>query len=385
MPFLRAALIGKEKREEAGILPQIVVVEEAQPEVIEAVTESESLPEVEETVETTESLPDVEEAAPDTEDATEREEAVAESENLQEAEQLAETTESLPDVEEPVNATEDATEVEEPVDESEELPEVEQLDTTTETLPEVEELAHDTEEATDVEEAITESEELPEIEQLEGTTEEATDVETLPEVDEPAPDTEETADVEEPAPESEELPEPPHDDSETGTAGQPQPQLPPEITEALTDNTPPAPSNKDYSGDSLDYDFTSGERYVDKVSTKTEFDKMLDELSAISKDLLAHEVEKFALKFTGKFTENNDKAESDAKKFEAFLGGYITNAAMILYDNGYTDAALKQLEQAKDVISARKRLEEETLAIKTRVEQEDASVDLSDILGLFGD
>ena len=133
------------------------------------------------------------------------------------------------------------------------------------------------------------------------------------------------------------------------------------------------------------YDVTSGERYVDKVSTKTEFDKMLDELSDISKDLLSWEVEKFAKKYTGKFQGDFEKSESDARKYEAFLGGYITNAAMILYDNGYKDAAIKKLDQSKSILEARKKLEDETLAIKTRVEEEDASVDLSDILGLFGD
>lgn len=135
----------------------------------------------------------------------------------------------------------------------------------------------------------------------------------------------------------------------------------------------------------LMYDVTSGERYVDKVSTKTEFDKMLDELSDISKDLLSWEVEKFAKKYTGKFQGEFEKTESDAKKYEAFLGGYITNSAMILYDNGYKDAAIKRLEQAKSILEARKKLEDETAAIKTRVEEEDATVDLSDILGLFGD
>ena len=133
------------------------------------------------------------------------------------------------------------------------------------------------------------------------------------------------------------------------------------------------------------YDFTSGERYVDKISTKTEFDKMLDELAAISKDLLEHEVEKFAKKFTGKFQGDFEKAESDAKKYEAFLGGYITNAAMTLYDNGYIDAAIKQLDSAKNVIEMRKKLEVETEAIKERVVEENAAVDLSDILGMFGD
>lgn len=135
----------------------------------------------------------------------------------------------------------------------------------------------------------------------------------------------------------------------------------------------------------LQYDFMSGERYVDKVSTKTEFDKMLDELAAISKDLLSWEVEKFAKKYTGKFPGEGDKSEADAKKYEAFLGGYITNAAMTLYDNGYRDAAIKQLEQAQSILVARKKLEDETQAIRERVEEEDATVDLSDILGMFGD
>lgn len=135
----------------------------------------------------------------------------------------------------------------------------------------------------------------------------------------------------------------------------------------------------------LQYDVTSGERYVDKVSTKTEFDKMLDELADISKDLLSWQVEKFAKEYTGKFNGEFEKSESDAKKYEAFLGGYITNAAMTLYDNGYRDAALKQLEQAQNILIARKKLEDETQAIKDRVEEEEALVDLSDILGMFGD
>ncbi len=144
-------------------------------------------------------------------------------------------------------------------------------------------------------------------------------------------------------------------------------------------------SHKDYSGSQLDYDFTSGERYVDKVSTKTEFDKMLDELAAISKDLLSWETEKFAKKYTDKFQDGDDTPMADARKFEAFLGGYITNAAMTLYDLGYRDAAIKQLEQAKSILEARKKLEDETSAIKSRVEEQNDAVDLSDILGLFGD
>ena len=173
---------------------------------------------------------------------------------------------------------------------------------------------------------------------------------------------------------------------------EPEPELEPEQTlepesepEPESESESESKSNKDYSGETLNYDFTSGKRYVDSVSTKTDFDRMLDELSAISGDLLSHEVEKFAKKFTGKFQGDFDKAESDAKKYEAFLGGYITNAAMILYDNGYREAAIKRLDQAKSILEARKKLEDETEAIKTRVEEENESVDLSDILGLFGD
>ncbi|MBR0151503.1 MAG: hypothetical protein IJP89_09095 [Synergistaceae bacterium] len=135
----------------------------------------------------------------------------------------------------------------------------------------------------------------------------------------------------------------------------------------------------------LKYDFTSGERYVDKVSTKTEFDRMLDELAAISKDLLSWEAEKFAREYAGRFNEGNDSSQADARKYEAFLGGYITNAAMLLYDKGYREAAIKQLEQAKSILEARKKLEDETSAIKSRVEEQNDTVDLSDILGLFGD
>ena len=150
-----------------------------------------------------------------------------------------------------------------------------------------------------------------------------------------------------------------------------------------TDSSPEPPQEpEDFK---LKYDFTSGERYVDTVSTKTEFDKVLDELAAISKDLLSWQVEKFAMQHTGKFHGDFDKAESDAKKYEAFLGGYITNAAMTLYDNGYRDAAIKQLDQAKSILEARRKLEEETEATRTRVAENDDVVDLTDILGLFGD
>ncbi len=157
-----------------------------------------------------------------------------------------------------------------------------------------------------------------------------------------------------------------------------------ESHEQSQEDSQPAKSHKDYSGSQLNYDFTSGERYVDKVSTKTEFDKMLDELANISKELLSWQADKFARDYTEKFQEG-ESSQAEARKYEAFLGGYITNAAMMLYDKGYREAAIKQLEQAKSILDARKKLEDETSAIKSRVEEQNDSVDLSDILGLFGD
>ena len=197
--------------------------------------------------------------------------------------------------------------------------------------------------------------------------------EPAPVVEEPEPAIEEPPAVEEVASEVEEPPQ----------IEELQPTV--EEVEELTPAPPPVIAEPEEPF-TLKYDVTSGERYVDKVSTKTEFDKMLDELAAISKDLLSWQVEKFAKQYTGKFHGDDDnKTEADARKYEAFLGGYITNAAMLLYDNGYRDAAIKQLDQAQNILVARKKLEDETQAIRDRVEEEDAAVDLSDILGMFGD
>ena len=161
----------------------------------------------------------------------------------------------------------------------------------------------------------------------------------------------------------------------------------PESEDTITSEPEPVSKPKDDGEFKLQYDVTSGQRYVDLVSTKTEFDKMLDELAKISKELLEHEAERFAKKYTGKFKAEDGKSESeaDARKYEAFLGGYISNAAMLLDDKGYRDIALKQLEQAKITLETKKRLEEETAAIHARVEENNDSVDLSDILGMFGD
>ena len=127
----------------------------------------------------------------------------------------------------------------------------------------------------------------------------------------------------------------------------------------------------------------SGTRYVDL--NKTDFDKMLDELASISKDIIEHETEKFAKKCTVKFHGDFDKDEADAKKYTAFLGGYITNSAMLLCDLVNFETAISKLEEVCNVLKARKKIDAETAAIRTQVEEEGAVVDLSDILGLFGD
>ena len=350
MPFLRA---GKKrlppkpeepKQEESG------VVAAAEPEV---------LPEIAPAVETIEHEP-------------ENEPAPVAEEPSPDVKPVAVPEEPSPDVEPAPAAKETLPDIEPVVETVEPLPEIEPVPVAEEPLPDVE--------------AVPAAEELsPEIEPAPIAEESSPDVEAIPDTEEHLPDVEPAPVPEEPLPNVEHKPD---------TSG-----LPAEILEAVGESPAPEPESepdsgqdsqptshtKDYSGETLNYDFTSGERYVDKVSTKTEFDKMLDELSAISKDLLAHEVEKFAVKFTGKFQGDSDKAEADAKKYEAFLGGYITNAAMTLYDNGYRDSAIKQLEQAKSILEARKKLEEETEATRTRVAENDDTVDLTDILGLFGD
>ena len=132
----------------------------------------------------------------------------------------------------------------------------------------------------------------------------------------------------------------------------------------------------------LKYDMDSGKRYVDEISQKTNFEKVLEELAKISKDMLSWEVEKFTDRFTKKYIgEGMTLEEANSKKFEAFLGGFITNAAMELYDRGYKDAAFHKLEQAVSVLEARKKLDYEVDSIKAR--QDEDVVDLSDMLGLF--
>ena len=353
MPFLRAALIKRkiQAEPEPEILPVIADAENiqqpetpAEPEEIPAAAEDIHVPE---DISDDDNVPEVQEEEEPEQEAEPEPAGKPEPEPEQEPQSEPELTP-------------------EPESEQEQEPVAE---------PEAEEPALP--EAEPVQEEALESEPDPEPVQEEPEAEIVPESESEPEITEP--DTaEEPQHEQEPEPIPAEPEEPEESaEQETAEAELPTPEPEPEPEQPRR--------NKDYSGANLQYDFTSGERYVDTVSTKTEFDKMLDELSAISGDLLSHEVEKFAVKFTGKFQGDNDKAEADAKKYEAFLGGYITNAAMILYDNGYRDAAIKRLDQAKTILEARKKLEDETEAIKTRVEEDDDAVDLSDLLGLFGD
>lgn len=368
---------------EAELEPVIEVVEpepqeeslpEPEPEAI-AVPEimAEPEPEPEETIEPEEELSSEEIAEPETENDTEEftgtdETVPVPEDNRSDLDVLGVQEEESPEQEAGTeSAVEEAAEETQPEEEPETI--AEEITEQEESSLPGNEIA--TEEVTEPEEELP-----PETETV---TEEATEPENEPDAeiepeapseDDIIPENDNEADFDENALMDEDKSQ----ETETESEPEPEPEEPP---------SPPKPQ-KDYSGSQLNYDFTSGERYVDKVSTKTEFDKMLDELSAISKDLLSWEAEKFAKKYTDKF-EDGDSPVADARKFEAFLGGYITNSAMLLYDLGYKDAAIKQLEQAISILQARKKLEDETSAIKSRVEEQNDAVDLSDILGLFGD
>ena len=361
MPYLRAALLRKKKQEqeEEILKPPVIPVEpENEPEIEEEESEN---PELISTLLNAIDQKVIEPAEP--------EEIIAEvhEQDITEPEAEPETPEPEPGNTQEISEPEP--EITQELEEQElpsELPEPEQE-------PEI---------ATEDVEAVTQPEhEEPEPEQ------ENSETEPEPQVSQEQPESEETLQVEEEAVEAattEEFDENSLIDSDNNsdvTTLEPEPEHEQdEIETEPTQDEEPEPDEF-----KLQYDFTSGERYVDKVSTKTDFDKMLDELGAISKDLLEWQVEKFANQYTGKFQGEGDKSEADAKKFEAFLGGYITNAAMILDDKGYRDQAIKQLEQAKSILEARKRLEEERQAIIARVEEQNDAVDLSDILGLFGD
>jgi hypothetical protein len=125
------------------------------------------------------------------------------------------------------------------------------------------------------------------------------------------------------------------------------------------------------------YDVLSTERYVDSTSRKSEFDRVLNELGRISQDALSWDILRLTRKHFG------DREEDNARKFEAFMGAFITNAAIALYDKGLADEAFKRLDQAKTILEAKQKLNRETEAIRSKTEAD--AIDVSDMLGLGSD
>jgi hypothetical protein len=124
------------------------------------------------------------------------------------------------------------------------------------------------------------------------------------------------------------------------------------------------------------YDVTSKERYVDSTSQKSEFDRVLDELGRISQETLSWDILRMTRKHFG------DTEEDNARKFEAFMGAFILNAAGELYDKGLIDVAFAKLEQAKTVLEAKQKLAQEVAAIRAQTEED--AFDISAMLGLGG-
>ncbi|NLL36921.1 MAG: hypothetical protein GX256_05300 [Fretibacterium sp.] len=122
------------------------------------------------------------------------------------------------------------------------------------------------------------------------------------------------------------------------------------------------------------YDVTSKERYVDSTSQKTDFDRVLDELTGIAKETAEWDV----LRWTKKHF--NGTEEERQRKLESYYGALIVHAAQKLYDAGLTTSAFQKLEQASSVLEAKDKLAAEVEAIKAR---SDNSFDVSDMLGLF--
>ncbi|MCR4819086.1 MAG: hypothetical protein K5841_09045 [Fretibacterium sp.] len=357
---------------EPAVVEQLPTAEEATSEMDAALTEQtpeEPIvePEAEETAEMEAPVAEPEltlpeQPATETEAAIEEslfvaEETAAEPETSAEAEpvvmeQPAIAEDSMPETEDSVPEAEavlpEQAEMEEPVAEPEAVVE--------ESLSVAEEPASEPEDpVTEQGEISPEAAEETELTETEEVPSETLSVDSDETVEPPA---EEPAAVEEPV-------------SEEEPAAQEEP--------AVTQEAAPA---EDQGEVTLKYDMDSGKRYVDETSQKTDFEKMLDELAKISKDMLSWEVEKFTDRFTKKYVaEGMTLEEANSQKYEAFLGGFITNAAMELYDRGYEEAAIHKLEQAISVLEARKKLETEVDSIKAR--QEEDVVDLSDMLGLF--
>jgi hypothetical protein len=150
-------------------------------------------------------------------------------------------------------------------------------------------------------------------------------------------------------------------------------------THKRAEEAEPAQKNPEPAGQAFvpQYDVTSNQRYVDSVSQKSEFEKVLDELASISQDSLSWDI----LGMTKKHFGNTE--EEKGRKLEAFLGAFIVNAASELFDKGLEAAAFGKLEQARTVLEAKRKLSREVAAIRAKSEED--AVDVSDILGLFED
>ena len=122
------------------------------------------------------------------------------------------------------------------------------------------------------------------------------------------------------------------------------------------------------------YDVTLQERYVDSTSQKSEFDRVLDELGRISEETLSWDILRMTRKHFG------DTEEHNARKFEAFMGAFILNAAIRLCDQGLTDVAFAKLEQVKKILEAKKKLAQEVETIRAKTEED--AFDISAMLGL---
>jgi hypothetical protein len=150
------------------------------------------------------------------------------------------------------------------------------------------------------------------------------------------------------------------------------PKAEPEVKPEVEPEIKPGSSERTFVSQ---YDIMSKERYVDSVSRKTDFDKVLDELASISQDRLSWDVLRMTKKHFG------DTEEEKNRKLEAFLGAFIVNAATELFDRGLEAVAFSKLEQTKTILETKRKLAREAASIRAKFEE--TSFDVSDMLGLF--
>ena len=122
------------------------------------------------------------------------------------------------------------------------------------------------------------------------------------------------------------------------------------------------------------YDIASTQRYVDSTSRKTESDRTLDELRSRAGDALARDLVDMAQEYLHGTEEDN------ARCLEAFLGAFVAGASTQLFDRGFEEAALRQLDQARTILEARQKLSREIEEMRSRAEKE--TFDVSALLGL---